>query len=225
MSIAAVVGRISEIESTFTTITTPAAAKAQPTGPSGSALSGAQFAEALASVSAPGQTPAATQASGVDTIAGMLFRAAATTTTTPQGAPVAPLADYTISSGYGQRDAIPEAGVGAMFHGGIDLAAPRGTEIRAPFDGTVTYSGWGHPERGNTGWVLELTHADGTQTMYNHMAAASPLEVGTSVAAGGAIGKVGSTGNSSGPHLHLSAWVDGEHVDPTDYFAQRGIGL
>lgn len=129
------------------------------------------------------------------------------------------------TSGYGPRGAIPEAGVGAMFHNGVDLAAPTGTPIRAPFDGTVTYSGWGHPERGNTGWLVEVTHADGTQTMYNHMNAQSPVPVGTAVRAGDVIGEVGSTGNSSGPHLHLSAWVNGNHVDPVEYFAARGVEL
>lgn len=129
------------------------------------------------------------------------------------------------TSGYGPRGAIPEAGVGAMFHNGVDLAAPAGTKLRAPHTGTVTYSGWGHPERHNTGWLVEITLEDGTQVMYNHMLGPSPREVGTRVKAGDVVGRVGSTGNSSGPHVHISVWRDGEHIDPVPFFAEHGIRL
>lgn len=127
------------------------------------------------------------------------------------------------TSGYGSRGAIPEAGVGAMFHNGIDLAAPAGTKLRAPHTGTITHSGWGH--RGNTGWAVEITLEDGTAVMYNHMLVQSPLEVGSKVKAGDVVGEVGSTGNSSGPHVHLSVWRGEDHIHPEEFFSEHGISL
>lgn len=228
MSIAEAIGRISQIESTFAALAAGGPPQQQTPAPSDPGAE-QQFAAALAqatSETSPFALPSASDVGGVDALASTLFRAAtAPVSDASSSTVVRPLEGYTVSSDYGPRGAIPEARVGAMFHGGIDLAAPLGTPIRAPFDGTVTYSGWGHPERGNTGWLVVITHADGTETMYNHMKAESPLEVGAVVRAGDEIGEVGSTGNSSGPHLHLSAWVDGEHVNPRDYFAERGIEL
>lgn len=225
MSLTGAIGRIAQIESMFQALAgVDRPGQAEP-APSGAATASTQeagrFAAALAQVTDQWAPPPAPSVDMVDGLASAMFHA-----TVGPGTAVAPLeGGHRVTSGYGWRDAIPEAGVGAMFHNGVDLAAPTGTPIRAPFDGTVTYSGWGHPERGNTGWLVEVTHADGTQTMYNHMNAQSPVPVGTAVRAGDVIGEVGSTGNSSGPHLHLSAWVNGNHVDPVEYFAARGVEL
>lgn len=138
---------------------------------------------------------------------------------------VHPLPTGRTSSGYGWRAAIPAAGVGPMFHTGIDLSAPSGTPVRAAAAGEVVYVGWGHRARSHSGWTVIVDHGGGVQTDYNHLLSRPGLEVGQRLDAGAVVGQVGSTGNSSGPHLHLSAWVDDEHVDPVAFFAERGVRL
>lgn len=131
-----------------------------------------------------------------------------------------PLASGDFVSGYGQRGYV--AGSSA-FHNGIDLAAPFGTPIKAAATGTVTYVGLG-AERGLTGWVIIVDHGNGLETAYNHMSRSGVLvSVGQTVYAGDVIAKVGSTGRSTGPHLHLSVWQNGSHVNPRTFFASRGI--
>jgi murein DD-endopeptidase MepM/ murein hydrolase activator NlpD len=101
------------------------------------------------------------------------------------------------------------------FHAGIDVAAPEGREIRAVADGTVRYAG---RDRGY-GNMIELVHDDGTVTRYAH---ASRLHVreGDRVDAGESIADVGSTGHSTGPHLHFEVRQGGRPVDPHDYLEQ-----
>lgn len=118
-------------------------------------------------------------------------------------------AQGTISDAYGYR-IHPLTGRQA-FHTGIDIAADAGTPIRAARDGTVGYAGWLHGY-GNT---VILDHPDGTRTLYAH---ASRLEVreGERVAQGQVIARVGSTGNSTGPHLHFEI-IAGKPIDPEPY--------
>lgn len=99
------------------------------------------------------------------------------------------------------------------MHNGVDLAAPRGTPIRAIGSGKVILSGW---VRGY-GWMIAIKHPDGTISRYAHMNARSPLRVGATVRAGQIIGAVGSTGNSTGPHLHLEIIRGGRFVNPLPY--------
>lgn len=98
------------------------------------------------------------------------------------------------------------------FHGGMDIAAPEGTEIRAVQQGLVTHAGW-KPGYGN---VVEILHADGVTTRYAH---ASRLHVraGQRVDAGEGIADVGQTGQATGPHLHFEARRNGHTMDPTRY--------
>lgn len=97
------------------------------------------------------------------------------------------------------------------MHTGIDYAAPIGTKILAPSDGVVSFSGW----KGGYGNTIMLSHANGIETLYGHMSAfISGMNVGTRVKAGDVIGLVGSTGRSTGPHLHYEVRVDGQHVNP-----------
>lgn len=134
-----------------------------------------------------------------------------------------PLPTGRLLSQYGNRGIIPGVTTSA-FHNGIDLAAPFGTEIHAAGAGTVTYVGNGNRVLGLTGWVIVIEHNDGTSTAYNHMYEDGVLvEVGDEVDAGDVIGLVGSAGNSTGPHLHFSAWVDGKAVNPVNYLRERGI--
>lgn len=138
---------------------------------------------------------------------------------------VHPLPNGKFVSSFGPRAAIPGV-IGAVFHNGVDLAAPLGYPIRAAADGTVTYVGNGNRQLGLTGWVVVVDHGDGVETSYNHMARAGVLvSVGDSVGAGQIIALVGSEGRSSGPHLHFGVHVDAASVDPAVFMLSRGIDL
>lgn len=121
-----------------------------------------------------------------------------------------PLEHYTrISSPYGIR--LHPVLRTVKMHTGIDYAAPTGTKILAPSDGVVTFRGW----KGGYGNTVMLTHANGTETLYAHMSAyVSGVDVGARVRAGEVIGLVGSTGRSTGPHLHYEVRIGGQHVNP-----------
>lgn len=120
---------------------------------------------------------------------------------------VQPVAHARISSPYGVR--VHPVLHTVKMHTGIDYAAPEGTPIYAPADGTVTWRGW----KGGYGNTVMLVHANGVETLYGHMSAYAPLD--STVRAGQIIGYVGSTGRSTGPHLHYEARISGQHVNPT----------
>ncbi len=113
-----------------------------------------------------------------------------------------------VTSEYGYRTS-PEPG----FHYGIDIGKPTGTEICAAKDGTVTSA-----VKGTTGYgyYIILDHGEGVETMYAHCSELL-VEVGDEVTKGDVIAKVGSTGNSTGPHCHFEVIINGEKVDPTPY--------
>lgn len=110
----------------------------------------------------------------------------------------------TITSRFGAR--------GRSTHTGLDIANNKGTPIKAAAGGTVTYSGW----KGSYGNLIIITHGNGVQTYYAHC---SELYVtaGTKVSQGQKIAAVGSTGNSTGPHLHLEIRVNGVAQNPQNY--------
>ena len=108
-----------------------------------------------------------------------------------------PLPQATISRGFKRG-----------FHGGVDLVAPFGTPIRAANGGPISYAGW----RGPYGIAVEIQH-DYRSTLYAHLAALT-VRCGETVAPGQVIGFVGSSGNSSGPHLHFEVRVWGRKQDP-----------
>ena len=95
-------------------------------------------------------------------------------------------------------------------HPGIDIAAPRGTPVRAIADGTVVWAGW---KDNGGGYVVEVRHPDGMRSIYNHNSVLT-VEDGDRVAQGDTIALVGSTGNSTGPHLDLRIMMGGRLVDP-----------
>jgi murein DD-endopeptidase MepM/ murein hydrolase activator NlpD len=98
------------------------------------------------------------------------------------------------------------------MHEGIDLGAAYGTPIAAAAAGTVIYAGW----LGGYGNLTVIDHGGGLATAYGHQSSIA-VSVGEQVAQGQTIGYVGSTGHSTGPHLHFEVRVDGQAVDPLGY--------
>lgn len=123
-----------------------------------------------------------------------------------------PVAGGTISSKFGPRDtfATSNGASSSRWHKSIDIAAPAGTAIKSVQGGKVTANGW----VSGYGWTIEVTHGNGYVSMYHHMQNQSSVAVGTEVKQGQTIGNVGSTGNSTGPHLDLTITKDGTPVDP-----------
>jgi len=128
---------------------------------------------------------------------------------TPPESPWHPVLKGTarLSSEYGMRKD-PFSGRLA-FHGGIDLAASRGTEITSLRAGEVVFSGW----KGGYGNTVVVRHDDGLESVYGH-AAKALVSVGDTVQAGEVIAEVGSTGRSTGPHLHLEMRRHGKAINP-----------
>lgn len=119
----------------------------------------------------------------------------------PNGRLVPPLDNYTVTSEFG-------ADRGDHDHQGIDLAAPAGTPVKAVADGTVTRIANDPDGYGN--WV-EIQHSDGSRSRYAHLSAFGKIKVGQRIGAGSVIGAVGSTGRSTGPHLHFE-WRTPQNV-------------
>lgn len=107
-------------------------------------------------------------------------------------------------------------GVGSSIrrssHTGLDIATSTGTPIQAAASGTVTFSGY----KGSYGNMIVITHGNGVQTYYGHCSKLY-VSAGTSVSQGQTIATVGSTGNSTGPHLHLEVRVNGVAYNPQNY--------
>jgi murein DD-endopeptidase MepM/ murein hydrolase activator NlpD len=116
------------------------------------------------------------------------------------------------SSGFGPRP--------GGFHAGVDIAAPIGTPILAAADGTVIAAG---PAQGYGLWV-RIDHGGGVITTYGHNNR-NLVTVGQVVHAGQPIAEVGNRGDSTGPHLHFGVEVNGQPVDPIDFYAGKNLRL
>jgi len=126
---------------------------------------------------------------------------------------VTPLPGYTrISCYYGPRTH-PVTGQANSFHRGIDIPAPKGTKIRASNGGTILKAEF-NVAYGN---YIVINHGGNKATLYGHMTHFN-VKKGDTVAQGDVIGFVGSTGYSTGPHLHFEILIDGKNVNPIDYF-------
>ncbi len=112
-----------------------------------------------------------------------------------------------ITSRYGVRSSIRKS-----THTGLDISAVQGTAIKVIADGTVTAASY----NGSYGNLVKVDHGNGVETWYAHTSKMY-VKKGDTVKAGDVIAAVGSTGNSTGPHLHLEIRVNGEHVNPQDY--------
>lgn len=98
-----------------------------------------------------------------------------------------------------------------LVHKGVDWAAPIGTPIQAAFDGEIVFEGDG----GSYGNLVRIAHAGGRETRYAHMSRfADTISVGATVKAGDVIGYIGTTGRSTGPHLHFELYQGAEAIDP-----------
>ncbi|MFJ9966083.1 transglycosylase family protein [Streptomyces avermitilis] len=109
------------------------------------------------------------------------------------------------------------------YHTGVDFPVPTGTSVQAVAAGHVVSAGWG----GSFGYQVVLRHADGRYTQYAHLSAIS-VKAGQSVTAGQRIGRSGSTGNSTGPHLHFEVRTGpgfGSDVDPVAYLRAGGVRI
>jgi len=115
-----------------------------------------------------------------------------------------------VTSGYGNRQR--PIGRGTEFHTGVDIGAPSGTNIIAAESGTVILSGW----NGGFGNTVIIDHGGGRTTLYGHNSR-NLVEVGQWVNRGDVIARVGSTGVSTGPHLHFEVRHNGNHVNPNPY--------
>lgn len=128
---------------------------------------------------------------------------------------VLPVSDYRITAGFGSA--------GRMWssrHTGLDFAAPSGTEVRAISRGEIIFAGYDGPY----GNKIIVRHWDGTETWYCHLSRFVMRE--GEVMPGTVIGRVGSTGNSSGPHLHLEIHPDGgEPVNPRSWLDEHGVSV
>ena len=113
----------------------------------------------------------------------------------------------TISSRYGVSSSIRSS-----KHTGLDIAANQGTQIKVVADGTVTCASYS----GSYGYLVKVDHGNGVETWYAHTSKMYVKE-GQEVKAGDVIALVGSTGNSTGPHLHFEVRINGEHVNPQNY--------
>lgn len=130
-----------------------------------------------------------------------------------------------ITSSYGAREL-------GGWHSGTDLGAPTGTELVAAGDGVIEDARCtsdfcdrpGYYGLGGYGNLVTLAHDGGIVTRYGHLESFS-VQPGQRVVAGDKIGAVGSTGNSTGPHLHFEVKVDGEFVDPEPFMRDRGAPL
>jgi len=138
-------------------------------------------------------------------------KVAAGVATTSVSVPSAmPLTDARLSSGYGMRNH-PVLG-GRRGHKGVDLAAPTGTPVYATADGFVSKADW----FSSYGKYISIEHGASLQTRFAHLSD-MVVSAGDKVKKGDLIGYVGSTGRSTGPHLHYEVRVDGVAVDPSPY--------
>jgi len=126
---------------------------------------------------------------------------------------VKPLLNFSFSAHYGESSYL-----WSSVHTGQDFSAPYGTPIRSVGDGRIISAGWD----GSYGQKIVVAHADGTHTWYAHLS--SFVRTGGLVKAGDVIGRVGSTGNSTGNHLHLEVRPGGgDPIEPLSWLRGHGV--
>ena len=151
----------------------------------------------------------------INTTRAQMQRLNATLSLVPYRKPV--IGEVEFTSGFGVRSD-PFLGRPAM-HTGLDFRAASGDPVRATANGKVVSSGWA----GGYGRMVEIDHGNGLSTRYGHLSEIS-VKVGDVIKIGQVIGAVGSTGRSTGPHLHYETRIDGDAVDPQK-FLRAGVRL
>lgn len=141
----------------------------------------------------------------------LLFNRARDRAALPSGTPVA--GSY-VTSRFGLR--ADPFGAGGQFHKGIDFSANHGDPVLAVADGVVTFAG----DRSGYGNTIEVDHGNGYVTRYAHNSRLS-RRIGDLVRLGDEVAKAGSTGRSTGVHVHLEVWQNGAYVDPARYLGKR----
>jgi murein DD-endopeptidase MepM/ murein hydrolase activator NlpD len=151
----------------------------------------------------------------VKSVRGQVERLTRTLSAVPIRKPMTGELEWT--SGFGMRqDPFVR---GPAMHTGLDIRADTGEPARATAAGTVTIAGW----NGGYGKMVEVDHGNGFATRYAHLSAID-VEVGQTIRIGQIVGRVGSTGRSTGPHLHYETRVEGDAVDPQK-FLRAGVRL
>jgi murein DD-endopeptidase MepM/ murein hydrolase activator NlpD len=128
---------------------------------------------------------------------------------------IKPVASYTLTAGFGETSSL-----WSTTHTGQDFAAPTGTPVKAIHGGTVTSAGWA----GSYGYRIILTLPDGTELWFCHLS--SMIVTSGKVSTGETIGRVGATGNTTGPHLHLEVRPGGSSpIDPMPWLRSKGLSV
>ncbi|MBD1858587.1 MULTISPECIES: peptidoglycan DD-metalloendopeptidase family protein, partial [Leptolyngbya] len=133
------------------------------------------------------------------------------------------IGSFPITSGYGNRQHPTRGGI--RFHDGIDLGTPTGTPVVSPMDGKVIRSGGTQGkdgEFGGYGKLVEVAFKDGTTAFFAHLSQ-NLVKVGEQVKAGQILAKTGSSGDGTGPHLHLGASKNGQSIDPSFLLGYKRI--
>ncbi|MFB6579662.1 M23 family metallopeptidase [Streptomyces sp. NPDC056402] len=133
----------------------------------------------------------------------------------PSGSYSLPTSAYTLTSHYGDSGSMWSSG----HHTGLDFAAPTGTPVKAVAAGKITSAGWS----GAYGYRIVLELPDGTEIWYCHLSSMSVTS--GAVGAGETIGRVGATGNVTGPHLHLEVRKGGSTQDPLAWLNSKGLNV
>ncbi len=124
-----------------------------------------------------------------------------------------------VAGGWGLRED-PFTGAKTEHHYGIDISAPYGAKVVAPADATVIFAG----SRVGYGNIVVLDHRFGKTTRYGHLSRIS-VQIGQRVSRGDVVGYVGSSGRTTGPHLHFEIWQYGKPLNPQKYLAKNGQGV
>ncbi|MDO5434123.1 phage tail tape measure protein [Eubacterium sp.] len=149
----------------------------------------------------------------LDRLAGSFFTGAGNSAVAMTGGLLWP-SDYSeITSWFGARPASDTNGIGSTNHGGLDIGAPYGAPIYSAGAGTVTLADW----YGGYGNAVMIALDNGFTTLFGHMSSIG-VSAGDRVAPGQMVGLVGSTGNSTGPHLHYSIFLNGQPIDPAQFY-------
>ncbi len=127
---------------------------------------------------------------------------------------VSPLAGYAVNSPFGLRKMPWEEG--GRLHEGVDIAAPSGSAVRATMGGVVVRAG----VDGGYGRFIEVRHTGGLTSLYAHLGRVAPLKAGTVVKPGQVVGYVGSSGRSTGAHLHFEIRHDGKPLNPVVFLGR-----